>query len=461
MGGHSDQALARSRLRVVSRHGSACRPHVVIVGAGFGGLTAAKGLAKVAVEVTLIDRENHHLFQPLLYQVATASLSPAEIAWPIRGLLRRQRNTCVLLGEVTGVDRERHVVNMDGREISYDFLVLATGATHAYFGNDGWVAHAPGLKSIDDATEIRCRLLLAFERAEMEDNPKERERLLTIVIVGGGPTGVEMAGAIAELARKALAADFRTIDPRHTRVLLVEAGPRLLPTFPEDLSHYAEYALRSLGVEVWLGRAITGCDAAGVTLCEERLPAGVVIWAAGVAASPAGAWLGVEADHAGRVKVGARLAPPGSDNVFVIGDTALAVDANGKPLPGLAPVAKQQGMYVAEVIKARLAGKTEVPPFRYRDRGKLATIGRRTAIISFGRLRLKGWLAWWIWGIAHIYFLISLRNRLIVATQWLWSYVTFERGARLITGMNLIPKPDRRGRRNDDGTRPPGGQRAA
>ena len=461
MGVHPDQKSDSSRLRLVSRRNLASRPHVVIVGAGFGGLTATKGLAKAAVEVTLIDRENHHLFQPLLYQVATASLSPAEIAWPVRGLLRRQRNTRVLLGEVTGVDRERHVVNMDGRDISYDFLVLATGATHAYFGNDDWVAHAPGLKSIDDATEIRCRLLLAFERAEMEDNPKERERLLTIVIVGGGPTGVEMAGAIAELARKALAADFRTIDPRHTRVLLVEAGPRLLPTFPEDLSHYAENALRSLGVAVWLGRAITGCDAVGVTLSEERLPAGVVIWAAGVAASPAGAWLGVEADYAGRVKVGPGLAPPGSDNVFVIGDTALAVDANGKPLPGLAPVAKQQGLYVAEMIKARLAGKTDVPPFRYRDRGKLATIGRRTAIIALGRLRLKGWLAWWIWGIAHIYFLISLRNRLIVATQWLWSYVTFERGARLITGMNLNPKPDRRGRRDDDGTRPPGGQRAA
>ena len=461
MGLHSDQASDLTGLRFVSRDSSADRPLVVIVGAGFGGLTAAKRLAKAAVEVTLIDRENHHLFQPLLYQVATASLSPAEIAWPIRGLLRRQRNTRVLLGEVTGIDRERHVVNMDGREIYYDFLVLATGATHAYFGNDGWAAHAPGLKSIDDATEIRCRLLLAFERAEMENDPEERERLLTIVIVGGGPTGVEMAGAIAELARKALAADFRTIDPRHTRVLLVEAGPRLLPAFPEDLSRYAEHTLRSLGVGVWLGHAITGCDAAGVMLGEERLPAGVVIWAAGVAASPAGAWLGVETDCAGRVKVGARLTPPGSDDVFVIGDTALALDANRKPFPGLAPVAKQQGVYVTEVIKARLAGKTDVSPFRYRDRGKLATIGRRAAIVAFGRLRLKGWLAWWIWGIAHIYFLISLRNRLIVATQWLWSCVTFERGARLITGMNPNPKRDGRGRRGDDSARPLPGRRAA
>ena len=440
MGRHSDQASDSTGLVFVSRDSSAGRPHVVIVGAGFGGLTAAKRLAKAAVEVTLIDRENHHLFQPLLYQVATASLSPAEIAWPIRGLLRRQRNTRVLLGEVTGIDRERHIVHMDSREISYDFLVLATGATHAYFGNDGWAAHAPGLKSIDDATEIRCRLLLAFERAEMEDDPEERERLLTFVIVGGGPTGVEMAGAIAELARKALAADFRTIDPKDTRVLLIEAGPRLLTTFPDDLSGYAEHVLRSLGVEVWLGRAITGCDVAGVMLGEERLRAGTVIWAAGVAASPAGEWLGVEADRAGRVKVGARLTPPGSDDVFVIGDTALALDANGNPLPGLAPVAKQQGVYVTEVIKARMAGKTDVPPFRYRDQGKLATIGRRAAIIAFGRLRLKGRLAWWIWGIAHIYFLISLRNRLIVATQWLWSYVTFERGARLITGMNPNPK---------------------
>ena len=450
----SDQASDSTRLRLVSRGSVGGRPHVVIVGAGFGGLTAAKGLAKAAVEVTLIDRENHHLFQPLLYQVATAGLSPAEIAWPIRGLVRRQRNTRVLLGEVTGVDRERHVVTMGDREVPYDFLVLATGATHAYFGNDGWAEHAPGLKSIDDATEIRRRLLIAFERAEMENDPEERERLLTIVIVGGGPTGVEMAGAVAELARKALAADFRTIDPRHTRVLLIEAGPRLLPTFPEDLSRYAERALRSLGVEVWLGRAITGCDAAGVTLREERLPAGTVIWAAGVAASPAAAWLGVEADRAGRVKVGARLTPPGSDDVFVIGDTALVLDANGEPLPGLAPVAKQEGAYVAEVIKARLAGKTHAPPFRYRERGKLATIGRRAAIIAFAGLRLKGWLAWWIWGIAHIYFLISLRNRLIVATQWLWSYVTFERGARLITSMHLNPKRDGHGRRSDDSARP-------
>ena len=454
MGLRSDQASDSTRLRLVSRGSVGGRPHVVIVGAGFGGLTAAKGLAKAAVEVTLIDRENHHLFQPLLYQVATAGLSPAEIAWPIRGLVRRQRNTRVLLGEVTGVERERHVVAMGDREVPYDFLVLATGATHAYFGNDGWAEHAPGLKSIDDATEIRRRLLIAFERAEMENDPEERERLLTIVIVGGGPTGVEMAGAVAELARKALAADFRTIDPRHTRVLLIEAGPRLLPTFPEDLSRYAERALRSLGVEVWLGRAITGCDAAGVTLREERLPAGTVIWAAGVAASPAAAWLGVEADRAGRVKVGARLTPPGSDDVFVIGDTALVLDANGEPLPGLAPVAKQEGAYVAEVIKARLAGKTHAPPFRYRERGKLATIGRRAAIIAFAGLRLRGWLAWWIWGIAHIYFLISLRNRLIVATQWLWSYVAFERGARLITGMHLNPKRDGHGHRGDDSARP-------
>ena len=451
---HSDQASDSTRLRLVSPGSTASQPHVVIVGAGFGGLTAAKGLATAAVEVTLIDRENHHLFQPLLYQVATASLSPAEIAWPVRGLVRRQRNTRVLLGEVTGVDRERHVVNMAEREIPYDFLVLATGATHAYFGNDGWAVHAPGLKSIDDATEIRCRLLIAFERAELENDAEERQRLLTIVIVGGGPTGVEMAGAIAELARKALAADFRTFDPKDTRVLLIEAGPRLLPTFPEDLSRYAGRALRSLGVEVWLGRAITGCDAAGVMLGEERLPAGTVIWAAGVAASSAAAWLGVEADRAGRVKVDARLTAPGSDDVFVIGDTSLTLDANGESLPGLAPVAKQQGAYVAEVIKARLAGKAHAPPFRYRDRGKLATIGRRAAIIAFGRLRLTGWLAWWIWGIAHIYFLISLRNRLIVAMQWLWSYVTFERGARLITGMNPNPKRDGRRRRGDDSAGP-------
>ena len=411
------------------------RPRVVIVGAGFAGLSVAKRLAKAPVDITLIDRENHHLFQPLLYQVATTGLSPADIAWPIRGLVWHQRNTRVLLGAVTGVDCVRKRVIMADRNIAYDVLVLATGATHGYFGNDSWAAHAPGLKTIDDATEIRRRLLLAFERAEMESDARERERLLTIVIVGGGPTGVEMAGAVVELARKALAADFRAIDPRQTRVLLVEAGPRLLPSFPEPLSRHAEQALRRVGVDVRLQQAVTHCSATGVTLGDENVSAGTVIWAAGIAASPAADWLAVAGDRVGRVLVGPDLRPPGMSDVFVIGDTALAHDVAGEPLPGIAPVAKQQGAYVAEAIKARLLGKTAPPAFRYRDRGQLATVGRKAAVIAFGRLRLKGWFAWWIWGIAHIYFLISLRNRLIVMTQWLWSYVSFERGARLITGM--------------------------
>ena len=411
------------------------RPRVVIVGAGFAGLSVAKRLAKAAVDITLIDRENHHLFQPLLYQVATAGLSPADIAWPIRSLVRDQRNTRVLLGAVTGIDGVRKRVIMADRNIAYDVLVLATGATHGYFGHDSWAAHAPGLKTIDDATEIRRRLLLAFERAEIESDARERERLLTIVIVGGGPTGVEMAGSVVELARKALAADFRAIDPQQTHVLLVEAGPRLLPSFPEPLSRHAEQALRRVGVDVRLQQAVTHCSATGVTLGNESVSAGTVIWAAGITASPAVDWLSVKGDRVGRVLVRPDLRPPGMDDVFVIGDTALAHDVTGKPLPGIAPVAKQQGVYVAEAIKACLAGKAAPPPFRYRDRGLLATVGRKTAVIAFGRLRLKGWFAWWLWGIAHIYFLISLRNRLIVMTQWLWSYVSFDRGARLITGM--------------------------
>ena len=421
------------------------RLRVVIVGAGFGGLTVAKNLAKTPVDVTLIDRENHHLFQPLLYQVATAGLSPADIAWPIRGLVGRQKNTRVLFGEVTGVDQPRRRVILGDREIGYDILVLATGATHSYFGNDEWAVHAPGLKTIDDGTEIRRRLLLAFEHAEMESDPERRRRLLNIVIVGGGPTGVEMAGAVAELACKALAADFRAIDPKKTHVMLVEAGPRVLAGFPEHLSRYAADALARLGVDVQLGRRVTSCDANGVALGEERVAAATVIWAAGVKASPAGAWLGVEGDRAGRVHVGPNLKPPNTEDIFVIGDTALAHDAIGAPLPGIAPVAKQQGAYVANAIKARVASKGAPPPFRYRDRGLLATIGRTAAVIAFGHLRLKGWLAWWIWGLAHVYFLISFRNRIMVTTQWMWAYVNFERGARLITGTRARPESDRTG----------------
>ena len=405
---------------------------MVIVGAGFGGLAAAKRLAAVPVDVTLIDRQNHHLFQPLLYQVATAGLSPADIAWPIRQLVRRQRNTCVLMGEVTSVDPVRKVVMLGDGPIAYDWLVLATGATHGYFGHDEWAVHAPGLKDLDDATGIRRRLLLAFERAEMASSPDLCARLLTIAIVGGGPTGVEMAGAVAELSRRALAMDFREIDPRKTRVLLLEAGPRLLPSFPEKLSCYTEQALKRLGVEVRLGKAVTRCSADGIALGDEMIEAGTIIWAAGVKASPASRWLGFTGDRNERVPVGPDLRPPGLDNIYVIGDTAVVRDMQ---VPGIAPAAKQQGAYVAMAIEARILGKDAPPPFIYRDRGLLATIGRKAAVIAYKRMRLKGRFAWWLWGAAHIYFLVNLRNRVIVMTQWLWSYLVFERGARLITGL--------------------------
>jgi NADH dehydrogenase len=406
---------------------------VVIVGAGFGGLSAAVALARASVSVTLVDRQNHHLFQPLLYQVATAALSPADIAWPIGRILRRQDNARVLMGDVTGVDTGRREVLLRNRRIGYDFLILATGATHAWFGHEEWAAHAPGLKSIVDATGMRRRILQAFEYAEMEGDRHVRDSLLTFVIVGGGPTGVEMAGAVAELAHRALARDFREIDPRHTRVILVEAGSELLSPFPAELRAYSKRALEKLGVEVRLGSPVTQCDAGGVDLAGERLEARTVIWAAGVAASPVAPWLGVPPDRAGRVRVGARLEIEGLPREFVIGDAALCLDARGKPLPGVAAVAKQQGRYVAETIRAQIEERAPPGEFRYRDAGQLATIGRRAAVVDFGRIRMRGWLAWWLWGIAHIYFLINVRSRLSVALQWLWSYVTFDRGARLIT----------------------------
>ncbi len=410
------------------------RPSVVIVGAGFGGLTAARKLASVPVDVTVVDRHNYHLFQPLLYQVATAALSPADIAWPIRRIVRRQGNTRVLLGDVAGIDMGQRAVLIGDRRLPYDYLVVATGVRHAYFGHDDWERVAPGLKTIEEATAIRRRLLMAFERAETEPDPAERDRLLTIVIVGAGPTGVEFAGAIAELAKRALAADFSNIDPRESRIVLVEAGPRVLPAFPERLSAFAERSLRRLGVEVRLEQPITECDGDGVTLAGQRIAARTILWAAGVAASPAARWLGADHDHAGRVRVAPDLSVPDNPNVFVIGDTALVAEAAGGPLPGIAPVAKQQGAYVARVIRAEVAGKPRPAPFRYRSAGNLATVGRTSAVIDFGKLRLTGWLAWWIWGLAHIFFLIGIRNRLIVAIQWLWSYATFERGARLIIG---------------------------
>jgi len=418
-----------------SAAGSA-RPRVVIIGAGFGGLSAAMGLAHVAADVTVIDRRNHHLFQPLLYQVATAALSPADIAAPIRGILSRQANTDVTLGTVTGIDTAGRAVLIGERRIAYDQLVIATGARESYFGHDEWAAVTSGLKSIENATTMRRRILVAFECAEDCDDEAERRRLLTFVIIGGGPTGVELAGALAELARAALARDFRHIDPSTARIVLIEGGPRLLPSFPPGLSEKAARALARLGVEVQLDAMVTSCDRNGVAIGNERIYGRTLIWAAGVAASPAATWLGIKPGRGGRVPVGTDLTLPGHPEIFVIGDTA-QVAGPGGPLPGVAPVAKQQGTYVARVIAARLAGKPPSGPFRYRDFGNLATIGRHQAVVDFGWLRLTGRLAWLAWGVAHIYFLIGFRNRLAVAINWLWSYITYQRGARLITGQDM------------------------
>lgn len=407
------------------------RPRVVIVGGGFGGLAAAKGLARQPVEVTLIDRRNYHLFQPLLYQVATAGLSPADIASPIRSILRDQANARVVMARVSDVDLDRKVVITDEGRFDYDVLVVATGARHAYFGHDEWETHAHGLKKIEDATALRRRILLAFEKAETEQDPEERRRLLTFGVVGGGPTGVEMAGAIAELASKALATDFRTIDPRMTRVVLVEGGERVLAGFPEALSLAARRALEHLGVEVRTGAAVTDIGPGGLRVGAEEIEARTVVWAAGVRASPAGRWLGAETDRVGRVIVEPDLTVPGRPEVFVIGDTAHAKAPDGRPLPGVAAVAKQQGQYVArEMLRDRASRQA----FRYRDLGAMATIGRKHAVAQIGRVRLTGLVAWLVWCIVHVYYLIGARNRLSVATSWAWSYVTFQRGTRLITG---------------------------
>jgi len=411
------------------------RPRVVIIGAGFGGLSAAKALRDAACEVTVIDRRNYHLFQPLLYQVATAALSPAEIASPIRSILSRQKNARVLMARVAGIDAARkRVLLQNGREERFDYLVVATGARHAYFGQDQWEKFAPGLKKIDDATDIRRRILLAFERAEATDDPEARKALLTFAVIGGGATGVEMAGAIAELAHWALADEFRSIDPTQARIVLIEAGPRLLPAFPPDLGEHARKALTKLGVEVRLGRAVEQCDEAGVILGGERIQARSIVWGAGVQASPAAKWLAADKDRAGRVVVATDLSAPGHPDIFVIGDTAAVMDHKGKPVPGIAPAAKQMGAYAGRRIAARVAGKAEGGPFRYRHAGSLATIGRSAAIADFGWIKVTGWFAWWLWGVAHIYFLIDFRSRFIVALQWFWSYLTYRRGARLITG---------------------------
>jgi NADH dehydrogenase len=414
------------------------RHAVVIVGGGFGGIEAAWQLAAAPVAITLIDRRNHHLFQPLLYQAATAILPPSDVAWPIRGIFRRQSNLQTLLGAVTAVDRAARTVTMDGRPIPYDTLVLATGARHAYFGHDDWEPFAPGLKTVEDALAIRQRILTAFEAAELETDAADLAAYLTFVIIGGGPTGVELAGTIAELAHKTLARDFRRADLRMVRVILIEAGPRILPAFPGDLADYARDALGRLGAEVRTGAPVTECDAAGVVAGGERIAARTVIWAAGVSASPAARWLDVPADRVGRVLVEPDLTVPGSPEIFVIGDTAAVFDLHGQAVPGIAPAAKQQGDYVAEAIRARLEGRTP-PPFRYRHAGSLATIGWHAAVADFGRLKFRGALAWWIWGVVHIYFLIGVRNRIAVALSWLWALLLGDRSARLITSIGRPP----------------------
>lgn len=409
------------------------RPHVVIVGGGFGGLAAARSLRRAPVHVTLVDRRNHHLFQPLLYQVATAGLSPADIAYPIRAILSRQANANVLLAEAVSVDVAAHeLVLKDGR-LAYDYLVLATGARHAYFGHDEWEPLAPGLKSLEDALEIRRRILLAFEKAERETDPDARRALLTIAVIGGGPTGVELAGAIAEIARQVMKDDFRAIDPTETRVVLIEAGPRVLATFPESLSARAAQALAKRGVEVRTDTRVTGIDTGSVTLGNERLAAATVLWAAGVAASPLVASLGAPLDRAGRVHVESDCTIPGHPDIFVIGDAATATQANGAPLPGIAPVAMQQGRYVARTITESLAGGPR-EPFVYRDKGNLATIGRAAAVAHIGRVKLSGLVAWFLWLVIHIMYLVGFRSRLVVLIEWAWAYVTMSRGARLITG---------------------------
>jgi NADH dehydrogenase len=403
-------------------------PAVVILGCGFGGLWAAQGLRKAPAEVTVVDRTNYHLFTPLLYQVATAGLSAPDIAAPIRHILAAQRNTTVLLGNAESIDVDARKVRLaDGGEIPYDQLIVATGATHSYFGHDEWALYAPGLKTLDDALEIRSRVLLAFEHAEREPDPAKRAAWLTFVVVGGGATGVELAGTLAEIARQTLAGEFRRYDPRNARVVLVEGTDRVLPPYPRDLSEKARLQLERLGVTVWLGKLVTGVDAEGVRIGAERLDAKTVLWAAGVASSPLGRSLGVPLDRAGRVAVEPDLSVPGHPEIFVVGDLASV-----EGVPGIAPAAKQMGAHAARNVVNRLAGRPTVP-FRYRDYGQLATIGRKAAVADFGRVRLSGFPAWFVWLWAHIYFLINFRNRLVVMIDWAWSYWTFQRYSRIVT----------------------------
>ncbi|GHC60971.1 NAD(P)/FAD-dependent oxidoreductase [Limoniibacter endophyticus] len=415
--------------------------HVVVIGGGFGGLEAVNGLKNANVRITLIDRRNHHLFQPLLYQVAVTTLATSEIAWPIRTLYRDQPHVRTILAEVVGVDPNDKIVRLDnGQTMDYDTLIIATGSTHAYFGKDEWAHVAPGLKTLEDATMIRRRILRAFEAAELEQDTDKRRALLTFAIIGAGPTGVEMAGIIAELAHKTLHGEFRSFDPAEARIILIEGGPRVLSAFTPELSEYTRNSLEKLGVEVRTDSIVSGCSEEGVSIGEEFIAARTIVWAAGVQASPAAKWLGVEADRAGRAIVDENLRPAGLSDVYVIGDTA-AVASNGKPVPGIAPAAKQMGAYVARRIRSKLAG-TELPGrFNYRHQGNLATIGTRSAVVDFGKIKLRGALAWWLWGIAHIYFLIGTRSRMSVAWSWLWIYLTGQRSARLITQKEAAPPP--------------------
>ena len=410
------------------------RHHVVVVGGGFGGLQCIKSLKSANVRITLIDQRNHHLFQPLLYQAATTILAPSEIAWPLRHLFRDRADVTTIMAQVVGVETGACRVYLAGGEsVAYDTLVLATGARHSYFGNDGWEAHAPGLKTLEDATAIRRKILSAFEIAEKSDDPEVQRQHMTFVIIGAGPTGVELAGIIAELAHRILPRVFRKIDTRNARVLLVEAGPKLLSAYPDTLSAYAKAAVSKLGVEIMLDQPVTRCHADGIDMGGDRIPCKTVIWAAGVQASAAAEWIDVDCDRVGRALVNPDLTAAEHLNVFVIGDTAAVTDKSGIPVPGIAPAAKQMGRYVATVIRQRLMGLTLPGPFRYRHAGSLATLGRRAAIADFGRLKMKGPIAWWVWGIAHIFFLIGARSRIAVAWSWFWSFVTGQNSARIIT----------------------------
>ncbi|MGF1551173.1 MAG: NAD(P)/FAD-dependent oxidoreductase [Paracoccaceae bacterium] len=419
---------------------TASAKRVVILGAGFAGLSAARRLKGAPVDVTVIDKRNYHLFQPFLYQVATAALNPSEVAWPIRSILRGQSNAKTLLADVEDIDAERKVVRTNRGETPYDVLVVATGAKHSYFGNPEWEAHAPGLKRIMDATEIRKRLLLAFERAETTDDEAERRQLMTFVVVGGGPTGVEMAGAIAELAHHCLENDFRHIDPKDARIMLVEGGERILSTYPPDLSDYAKRALERLGVEVVLNQLVSVRPGEGAEIAGEVVPASAIVWGAGVTVPRVAKWFGLETDKTGRVEVGADLRLAGHDDVFVIGDAAKMHNPDGSPVPGLAPAAKQAGRYVAKAIAAAARGEAAPGPFEYTHLGSMATIGRNEAVADFGRVKLRGRLAWWLWGLSHIYFLIGSRSKAVVAMQWLWYYLTYDKGARLITGLEPLSR---------------------